>query len=283
MKIVPVLLLTTLGFICGAEEKAFAPQSFYVSGGDLKVRFDARKFYTMNRIEYKGKLLGVDNTGSHYGTVFSFSGVGFIGTGHIENEKENLKSLDAWSNGKKIALENLKNNEEIKSTDFKLVRKSEIKGIEISNTIEIKDNVIYEEVELSPKEDIKIAFVYNFMHPWTTEMDRFAAETSDGKREEGIFVGDGKFRVNKDFNWAAFYSAPLKMGTVLRRIENSSPGKSIIMLWDKPPSYRKFYFKSSPNETLKKGAVYKLCLKTGFFECQPEEWLSAVEKTAVKE
>ena len=279
-RIMPVLFLTVLGFACGAEEKTFAPQSFYVSSGDLKIRFDAKKFYTMNRIEYKGKLLGVDNPGSHYGTVFSFAGIGFIGTGHTENQKENLKSLEAWSNGKKIGLGNLKNNEEIRSSDFRLVRKSEIKGIEISNTIEIKGNAIREEVELAPAEDVKIAFVYDFMHPWTIEMDRYAAETDDGKEENGTFIGDGKFKVNKGFNWTAFYSASLNMGTVLRKIENSSPGKSIIMLWDKPPTYRKFYLRSSAGETLKKGAVYKLALKTGFFESQPEEWLSVVKKTA---
>ena len=263
----------------GAEEKK-TPESFYLLSGELKIRFDAKKFYTMNRIEYKGKLLGVDNPGSHYGTVLNFPGIGFIGSGHVENEKEQLNSLDVYADGKKVILEDLQNDAEIKAADFKLVRNSKIKAVNLANTITIKNNIIDEQIVLTASEDTKFALLYNFMHPWTTEMDEFIAESPDAARETGNFDGDGKFKYNKEMKWVAVYSRNLKACAVSRLVENDCPSKSIVMLWDKPPSYRKFYLRSFAGETLKKDTPVHLHLRTSFLECQPADWQKAAENFA---
>ena len=64
------------------------PAEITADVGDLQVRFESRSFWTLYRIDYKGTRLCMDRWGSHYGSVVSFPGVGFIGSGHTENEDE---------------------------------------------------------------------------------------------------------------------------------------------------------------------------------------------------
>src|SRR5258705_322936 len=60
----------------GKEPKAVGPPALKISFGDVLIRIDGPLKWTMNRIEYKGTPLAVEN--SAYGTVFLFPGIGFI-------------------------------------------------------------------------------------------------------------------------------------------------------------------------------------------------------------
>lgn len=280
MKTLTVLIsVIAVSFNAFSAEKIQAPQSFFLSSGDLKIRFDSATFYNMKRIEYKSKLVGVDSPGTCYGTVFKFPDLGFIGSGHIDNgNMENLEHLELYQDGKAVNLETLNNNSELKGKEFKLLRRSLINGIRISNVIIIANNIIDEKITFSAVQDIKLSLVYNFMHPFTTEMDQFSVMTPAGKKEKGTFTGDGKFPFQNEFEWVAFFSSSLEICAASVLIENTCPGKSIAMIWDKPPRYRKFYLRSCQEQTAEKDQSISMRMRTAFAETTQREWESTAEK-----
>jgi hypothetical protein len=257
-------------------QKSF-PKSFFVLSKNLRIRFAAEKFYTMNRIEYKGRLLGLDTRKSHYGTVFLLPGEGFIGTGHTEVENEQLESMKAWSDGKRIKLTGMKNGAVIKTDDFKLVRESSIRGIKIINTIKISNDIIDEQVSIRSPKDVKLALLYNFMHPWTNSMDIFDGETVNQKIKHGEFSNSKKSYFMEDFKWLVLYSSQLQTGIITWKIQNTCPDKSVAKLWDRS-CYKKFYYRSYVNKTLKKNVTVNFQVKTGFFNSPPNERLEAAKK-----
>lgn len=273
--IITFLINFVLVFEITAQEAS--ANSFFVLSKDLKVRFAAEKFYTMNRIEYKGRLLGLDTKKSHYGTVFLLPGEGFIGTGHTEVENEQLESIKAWSNGKEIKLAGMKSPYVIKSEDFKLVRESNIRGIKIINIIRISDNIIDEKVSIRSPRDIKLDLLYNFMHPWTNSMDIFDGETVKQKIKHGKFFNCKKSYFMEDFKWIVIYSSKLQSGIVTWKVQNNCTAKSVAKLWDRS-CYKKFYYRSYVNKTLKKDVTVNFQVKTGFFNSPPNKRLEAAKR-----
>ena len=91
------MLICPCGIAVGQEQGILPnpgwPRQFTAVVGDIEVRFEDRSFWTLYRIDYKGTRLCLDRWGSHYGSVASFPGVGFIGSGHSENEDEQVLSL----------------------------------------------------------------------------------------------------------------------------------------------------------------------------------------------
>src|SRR5262249_2228798 len=75
----------------GKETAALGPAALKVSCGDVLIRIDGPLKWTLNRIEYKGTPLAVEN--SAYGTVFLFPQIGFIGSGHLLDRKDGAEDV----------------------------------------------------------------------------------------------------------------------------------------------------------------------------------------------
>ena len=84
------------------------PTSLTAKVGDVLVRIDGPKLWTLSRIEYKGALLGVED--SAYGTVVNIRNVGNLGTAHFldvpghpgEVEKEQVHELRFFIDGRQL-------------------------------------------------------------------------------------------------------------------------------------------------------------------------------------
>src|SRR6266436_4675213 len=86
-----VMLGVSAGGEDGHDTKAIGPAALRVSCGDVLIRIDGPLKWTMNRIEYKGTPLAIEN--SAYGTVFLFPGIGFIGSGHLLDRKDGAEDV----------------------------------------------------------------------------------------------------------------------------------------------------------------------------------------------
>jgi hypothetical protein len=253
------------------------PASITVQSGELLVRFDKRKFWTMNRIEFQNKLLGLDGKSSHYGTVFNFPGVGFIGTGHTENESEQLVALEFYVNDKQ--LKQLPADGKLKAGSFKLVRSSRVRGFMIINIIRIRYNRIEEDVIIEADKTATLSLIYNFMHPWVPTMSDYLAKTTNGKIVSGSFSTSKKFVIKKAIEWVAVYQASSGLGAVSKITETPDKGGAVAMLWDQAP-YRKFYLKSFVKQTFRKNYKATYRMVTGFFYANRERWQKKAEKLA---
>lgn len=276
------LIVLTISFLCltlTAENKW--PKYFSASCGALSIRFDAKNAYTMGAIIFKGNTLCSDLNGAFYGTVFCFPGMKFIGSGHTENETENVEHIEIIADGKTIDPATVKDGDVIKAEKFIFTKKSKVKDFSFRNITELDVSSIKQKAIITAGAETQLHLFYNFMMPWSTEMNSYLAEDSNGQKEEGAFVSDNKFLLNKEMNWVALYSEKFKAGTITFIGECSSVNPSVVMLWDRNV-YHKFYLRSFLQKPFPKDfeAVYDL--KTVFFESEKDSWHDCVSGLAVK-
>jgi hypothetical protein len=233
------------------------PKSFSASSGDLKVRFDEKHAYTMGAIVFKSTAIGLDLEGAFYGTVFCFPGMKFIGSGHIENEKEKVESLEIIADGKKIGPSTIKDGDIIKAGKFVFTKKGKVKDFSFQNVTELEGSCLTQKSIITADAETQVHLFYNFMMPWSTDMSNYIAEDTNGVKEEGRFVSDNKFLINQEVKWVVLYSEKLKAGNISFMGECSAANPSVIMLWDRNV-YHKFYLRSFLQKSFPKGfeAVY---------------------------
>lgn len=177
---------------------------FSCAGGRLSKAAAILLQWTLYRIDYKGTRLCLDRFGSHYGSVANFPGVGFIGSGHTENENEQVLDLKVFVDGKPVP----KPESPVRCRSIRLLKKSRIRTLVLTTEIEVRDGRILEDVRLRADKPTPVTLIYHFMHPWTPTATEYLAELSDGTRLEGVFNGDRKQKIDKPTRWSAVYDGP---------------------------------------------------------------------------
>jgi hypothetical protein len=290
----------------GNETKALGPPALKISCGDVLVRIDGPMKWTMNRIEYKGTPLAVEN--SAYETVFQFPGIGFIGSGHLLDRKdgaEDVLSLEmyvddnrlSWPADKCFSSKQLQPYLEegrslpqpvelVKGTEFKQHKVSRILDVHLDCLIKLRDNRLYEETTFSTQKPLPLDVVYNFMHAWIETATAFlsgkdggeeiAGELNDSKEETNVQY------INKDMDWVAVYDQPSGKGIVSRLLAKPPLGGAVMFIKNCPKSYRKFYLMSFAKETAPAGFSGTYKMVTGFFQASPDTWRDAARKIAAE-
>ena len=253
------------------------PQSITLESGNIRIRLDGRKFWNMNRIEWKNHLLGIDEKGAHYGIAYQPQNSRFfIGSGHGESGKtEKLISLEIFADGKKTVPTE---NAIVKGSKIQIDKVSEITGLQVKTRIVVENDVIYETAEISAARPVKINYLYFFMHPWTTRFDKFHAVFANGKKLDVTFRSDNRFPNRNFVPSAAWYDTKSGLGAAsfIRNIKGQkAPGR---FLWDRT-NYRKDYLCDFAHSILEPGTVVIYECKTGFFK-QPDnsKWIVDAEK-----
>ena len=252
------------------------PQQFTAVVGDIEVRFEDRSFWTLYRIDYKGTRLCLDRWGSHYGSVANFSGVGFIGSGHTENEDEQLLDLKLFVDGEPAD----KTKPAIHCEKIRLVKKSKIRDLVLNTEISVRDGRIIEDVRLKADKPTPVKLIYHFMHPWTPTATEYFAELLDGTLVEGVFTGDGANKIDKATRWSAIFDGPSGKGAVTRVIEAPEDDDWRTRYWDVPDRYRKHYLVTFQNKTVPADREFHYQVVTVPFEATPEQWKAEAARSA---
>ena len=215
-------------------------------------------------------------------SVFSFPAVGFIGTGHLENEPEELQSLSFFLDGKKV--EEL--SEELKGGTFRFERQSRIRNFSLQNVIELKENRLIETARVETKKEQPLKLVYHFMHAWRPSVSEFLAG-EDADSEKDIFgpLGDyeeisRKFFVNDEVDWVAVYEPESGQFAVSRLLEAPDGAGNISMVWNVPKAYRKYYLKCFNNDTVPAGFKGTWKMVTAFGAAEKGDWQEAARALA---
>ena len=264
------------GFKLSATQKDAAmkwPKDILVNSGNLQVRFESRSFWTLYRIEYKGKRIGVDNYGSHYGSVAKFKDIGFIGSGHTENDKEKIKKISVTVDGKKVTIPQAVYPQ---CKSFSLSKVSMVRSIQLSTVVDIADDKIVETVTVEAIKPEKLDLFYHFMHPWSPTATDYIAETTDGKIIQNTFKGDKGFKIEKPVKWSAVFDATLNTGAVIFLSELPANARFSVKYWDMPPRYRKHYLQTMNKVELKPGTKYSYRAIVVPFAATPDDWKKQV-------
>ena len=252
------------------------PADIKAKVGDLGIRFESRSFWTLYRVDYKGVRLGIDIYGSHYGHVANFPKTGFIGSGHTENEDEQVDSIQLFIDGKAVT----KPQSNYNCDSIKIAKRSLIRNLQLDSEITIKDNKIIEDVKIQALKPEKLNYIYFFMHPWHTSFSDFAVLDA-GKEMTGKFTDSKKFMVDKPVKNIALFNRKLNKGIVTCITDVPDDIKWRNRYWDVPKRYRKHYFKAFIGAKVKPGKVYHFRAVTTPFEANADNWIEAA-KAAMK-
>lgn len=248
-------------------------------GPDLVLRFESRSFWTLYRVDYKGKRLGTDQYGSHYGTVCKFKGIGFAGSGHVENGiSEQIRSLGFMVDGKALAVP----PSEVTGTSVTLKKISSIRSLVFETTIHAENGVITETVGFHAESPEAMELIYVFMHPWSVQMTDYLSADAGGGETAGRFKGDNGFPHAKPAVWVAEYSDTLGAGVVMTLCELPAQAKPTVKLWDTADRYKKFYTQLFADQTIEPGSTYFCRLNVVPFEAPNDTWASLARTTAAR-
>lgn len=265
----------------GIQAAAILPQSVTLESGNLKVRLDSRKFCFMNRIEWNNKIFCVDNSGSHYGTVFNIVGAkGFVGSGHIETgHKEQVESLTIMVDGKPV--DYLK-ADAFKGEKIQVVKISQMRDFLVKYELTLADNQIAERSEITSNSDVELNKMYHFMHPWSTAFTDLFYRKANGGEETFEFRTDDKFPLREDAPTVAWYNRKTGDGVVTVVFPGEGQKNRIRLVWD-TKRYRKDYIVDFRNSTFPKGHKAVYAVKTAFFS-QPdaEKWIADAKAIAIQ-
>jgi hypothetical protein len=251
------------------------PDSFVADIGDLQLRFESRSFWTLYRIDFKGERLCLDKWGSHYGSVAKFPDVGFIGSGHTENEDEVVLGVQLSVDGVNVSVP----PDVVSGASLKFEKRARLRTLLLDTVVEVRDNHIVEEVQLQADADTPISLIYHFMHPWTPEMTHFLGELSDGKRVSGVFDDDKAMEIDAPTRWSAVYDAKRGLGAVT--VVTDAPEKNWrTRYWDVPGRYRKHYFTTFMNKTVPAGEMFHYRIVTLPFSAAQDAWEEEATRVA---
>ena len=252
-----------------------------VTVGDLTLLLRQGTQWTPGRIDYRGTAMTTER--SAYGTVFKFPGVGFIGTGHFENEPEDLRSVHFFLDGAPVAAA----TEALKGESFRFERESRVRDFSLRNTTELKDNRLYETATIETKMAVPLDLIYHFMHAWQPEISDFVAGTDgDEKITSGSFESTdealGKFYIDAEVDWVAVYHPSSQKFAVSRLLETPDGLSHQSKLWNRPPTYRKYYLATFVNRTVPAGFEGTWRMVTAFGEASPLNWQAEAQALAEK-
>lgn len=245
--------------------------------GDVAVRIDRSKLWTIGRIDYKQKTFGVEE--SAYGTVLNIKDVGFIGSSHKEVETENVTDLRFLLDGKLLTSP----AKAIHGNSFKLERKSRIRSFNLDSELEIRANKLFQSVQLRTTAAVDLKVAYPLMYAWTPKITAYMFGADDGTRVSGKFRPADATQAQispGSMDWLAVYDHAREMGTVSRLLTRPEMVETTMIIVDSPGAYRKFYVMSFSNRRIPAGFDGTYRMVTGFFEADAATWKTVAAKLA---
>lgn len=252
------------------------PAEIVADVGPLQVRFESRSFWTLYRVDYEGVRLCIDQWGAHYGSVVSFPGVGFIGSGHTENEDEEVLDLKLLVDGQAVE----RPQATVACRSIQLQKKSRIRTLILQTEVLVGDGRIVEDVRLLADRATPVALVYHFMHPWTPTATEYLAELPDGRRLEGAFDGDRTQKIDQPVRWSAIFDGPSAKGAVTCVLAAPSGDAWRTRYWDVPQRYRKHYLATFLGKTIPAGETFHYRAATLPFAADPARWKAEAARLA---
>ncbi len=267
---------TALGQDVASWPKEIVANVIGADGNQLGIRFESRSFWTLYRIDYRGRRLCLDRFGSHYGSVANFPGVGFIGSGHTENEDEQVLDLQLFVDGNPVP----KPKPTVQCKEIRLRKKSRIRTLVLDTDILVRPDRITEDVRLKADRPTPVNLIYHFMHPWTQTATEYCAELLDGTRLSGVFNGDKKQKIDKATRWSAIYDGPTGKGAVTYVLDAPDDDDWRTRYWDVPGRYRKHYFTTFLKKTIPAGREFHYRIVTVPFQSPRAGWQEEAARVA---
>lgn len=247
------------------------PQSLIATIGDVLVRIDGPKLWTLSRIEWRGTLMAVED--SCYGTTIMVPDIGPIGSGHHEIESENVVELNFFIDDQ--PLRSMAATMNLRGARFRVSRKSTIRSLKLDSILEVHSDVIVQAVHITNERPIELNALYPLMYAWTPRASVYLFGCDNGQEVEGRFLTEPQDKAQYTFQrgarWAAVYDADAGIGSVSYVLAEADSGDRLFLLSDAPEIYRKLYLKCFTDSVLpaRFDGNYRIIL--GFFSVAKQD------------
>ena len=268
MKKISVLFILLSAIFVFADRP---PQSVVMESGNLKVRLDSRKVWNINRVEWEGELVGVDQIGAHYGTAYQIEGGKFfIGSGHDESgKKEKMTSIRFFiDDDHEVPC----SKSMISAAVVGMEKESEIGDFKVKYKFFIDNNILHERVEITAVKDVAVNYLYPLMHPWSTRFSEYMGLGEGGVKLNVKFKSDNTFPNRRYLEFGAFYDE--KSGCGVAALKSAESGEKSLrrFLWDRS-NYRKDYLCDYSHAVFPAGHTAVYTSHTAFFrETDKTKW-----------
>lgn len=239
-----------------------------IHSGDVSLLLRQKTQWTPGRFDYQGHPMTTER--SAYGTVFLFPEIGFIGTGHLENEPEEILSFSISVNG----VEQNPLREVIEGENVQVTRVSKIRSFTLTNVITLSGNRITERATVEAAEEVPLKLVYHFMHAWSPSVSDYLAGLADGTTESGQLRDDvdRKFHIEAPTDWIAVFEPESQQFGVSYLSHQPDGVLTTSKLWNVPGTYRKYYLQAFYNESVPAGFNGTWEMTTAFGSSGKEDW-----------
>lgn len=255
------------------------PESLTVGVGDLVIRIDGPKMWTLSRIDFQKHVMAIED--SAYGTVFTIRDVGSLGSAHFldvphqpgEVEKEDVTQLQFFLDDRLVT--ELTPQMSLIGKSFRMERRSQIRSIDVESSVSLRDGVLVESARVRTEVAVDLRIGAAMMYAWTPSATVYLFGDDQGLRSRGTFLPETAPPTeggDKAARWMAVYDAPSGTGAVSYVVKQPPGADTWIQFTDGPKVYRKMRLLFFPEQIMPAGFDGTFQTATGFFSATEIEW-----------
>jgi hypothetical protein len=277
----------------GAARVAFAqptapmprPDKLTVTVGDVLIRIDGPKMWTLSGIDYQKFPIAVQE--SAYGSILNIRGVGALGSAHFLDvpgkpgavEKEHVSRVQFFIDDQPVT--DITPTMNLAGTSFRMERESKIRAVDLTSSVTLRDDVLIDTVRMRTKEAVDLRLCGAMMYAWSPAMEKYLYGDDRGIQKRGEFLGDSAKAGEgneKTSRWVAVYSPREQKGAVLYVTQSPMRAGVCLQSTDAPGVYRKVRLLSFLEQTMPAGFDGTFQTAVGFFTAAESDWETIAQR-----
>jgi len=270
-----------------ATDELRRPESLTVAVGDVVIRIDGPKMWTLSRIDYRKTIMAIED--SAYGSIFTIRDVGALGSAHFldvpgkpgEVEKEDVTRLEFLLDDQPVTEITPQMN--LAGESFRMDRRSQIRSIELDSRLSLEGGVLIEAVRVRSKTAVDLRIAAAAMYAWTPTATMYLFGDDEKLLSRGTFLPDDAKPTeggDKAARWMAVYDPPSETGAVSYILQQPPGAGTWIQFTDAPGVYRKLRVLYFPEQIMPAGFDGTFQTATVFFKANEAEWEAQAQKAA---
>jgi hypothetical protein len=262
-----------------SSAEANRPTSLTAVVGDVLIRIDGPKLWTLSGIDFQNTVMAVQD--SAYGSVINIRGVGYLGSAHFLDvpgkpgavEKEIVSSVKFFVDDQPVTAITPTMN--LAGKSFLMERQSQIRSVALESSVSVREGSLFESVRLRTAVAVDLKIAYPLMYAWTPNATAYLFGDDTGIQKRGTFVtapgkpGEG---LEKTARWMAVYSGQNGKGAVCHVVQHPAKVETWLQYTDAPGVYRKLRVMSFADSTLPAGFDGTFQTAVGFFTATETDW-----------
>ncbi len=262
-----------------ASAKIARPEKLTATIGDVLIRIDGPKLWTLSGIDFQNSQIAVQD--SAYGSVMNISGVGILGSAHFldvpgkpgEVEKEQVSLVQFFLDERPVM--EITPTMNLTGKSFRMNRESKIRAVQLNSSVTLRDGVLIETVRIRTAEAVDLRVSYPLMYAWSPAMSAYLFGDDKGIQKRGDFLTEPAKPtegLEKSSRWMAVYDAKAKKGAVLSVTQRPATEETWLQFTDAPGIYRKLRLMIFSEKTMPAGFDGTFQVAVGFFTATDNDW-----------